>query len=178
MKRIAFWCLVGLVALVFGCGKKDTVIRLDKLPETDLSALNPYVEWQPAEISADRLWVNLKGKAKVNLGPSLRVKVTRFTAAGRLDTVFAQVIPGSRPDSGIPGQPGSGDEGAGAIPAPTAPPGASGTGEAGSGDLPPELVPIPSPKPIEAGDEVAMQVDATTDKGVVTKLVFVPMASQ
>ena len=150
MNRATACLLMGCLALVFGCGPKVTVVYLREVPELDLSALDPYVEWGPAEISQDRMWVKLKGKAKADLGEALGVTVTRFTAQGRLDTVFAKVL-----------------EATAGTPEGTGPP-----------QAPPEVDPDPPMRPpiiedlITAGDEVWMDVDATTDKGVVTKLVF------
>ena len=153
MKRATVWCLAGFLALAVGCGKTGEVILLKELPEMDTSAIDAYAEWGPGEISKDRMWVKLNGKAKQELGLGMRVIVTRFTAEGRLDTIPGQLRLLYQPPAEMP--------------APSAP------GEGAAGSLPPGDGPV-APPPIMPGDEVTISVDATTDKGVITKLVFAP----
>ena len=151
MKRAMVWCVAGLLALAGGCGKEGQVILLTELPEMDTSALDAYAEWGPGEISKDRLWVKLNGKAKQELGLGMRVTVTRFTAEGQLDTIPGQLRLLYQPPAETP-----------------APPAA---GERKAGDFPRSDGPTPPP-PITPGDEVTISVDATTSTGVITKLVF------
>ena len=153
------WCLVGVLALAVGCSKSgDEVIRLKDMPEMDMSEMAAWVEFGPGEISDDALWVNVKGKAKVDFGASkLQVNVTRFTAEGRLDKVAAYVKLANPPVPEMPERPTAGEE--------------------GSSEYDPMFRPPILPPPlIVAGDEVIMAVDATTNKGVITKLVLKPMA--
>lgn len=158
MKRTAMLCLVGLLALAFGCGRKDKIILLKNVPEIDRTAMDPYADLGSAEISQDRMWVNISGTAKQELGQGLQVEVERFTAQGRLDNVTAHLTLANPPPpwSGPPvSEPGQEEEGP----------------MYGAGQRPP-LAP-----PIVVGDEVVMAVDATTNKGVITKLVLKPVGA-
>ena len=155
MKRVAVVCLVGLLALAFGCGKWGELILLKALPEIDKSALDPYVDLGPGEISSDKVWVNISGTAKQDLGQGLQVDMERFTAEGRLDNVTAYLRLAKPPAPVIPDMPEPGQGGKGALFRP----------------------PILPPRPISVGDEVTMVMDGTSTKGAITKLVLKPMGA-
>ena len=154
MKRATVWCLVGVLALVAGCRRSDEVILLKRLPEIEMSGMDEFVDFGPAEISQDRLWVVIPGKAKQDLGQAFPVTVTRYMGGERLDTITARVVR----DEPMPGAPVAGPEGA--------PPGVP----AGPWmEMGPQAVP-----PVASGEKVKLSVDSTTNKGVITKLVFAP----
>jgi len=154
MKKVAVCCLVGLLALAVGCRRSGQVVLLKELPEIDTSALDTYADWGPGEISTDRMWVKLNGKAKKELGLGIRVRVKRFIGEELLDTVPGQLRLLYQPPAETPAPPSPGGGAGGAVPlrsdGPTPPP------------------------PIMPGDEVTISVDATTNQGVITKLVLTP----
>ncbi|MFH0964044.1 MAG: hypothetical protein V2A58_08525 [Planctomycetota bacterium] len=155
MKRVAVLCGVGLLALIVGCSKSgDKLIRLTEVPEIVSTALDPYVTLGDKTISDDRIWVIAKGKAKQPLGERLQLNVQRFTAAGPLDQVTAFVVLANPPVVEPPPRPGD-TEGAGGAPGP-------------------DYVPPPPPK-IVADDEISITIDATSDKGKITKVVLTPV---
>ena len=157
MKSATAVCLVGLLVLAFGCGKKgDEVILLKSLPEIDKAALDPYADLGPGEISSDRMWVHISGTAKQELGQGLQVDVERFTVEGRLDTATAYLRLAHPPAPVMPERPE---------------PGEGGENPVRRMEMP------PPPPPIAVGDEVSMAVDATSNKGVITKVVLKPMGA-
>ena len=155
MKRATVVCMVGLLALTIGCWKRgDKLIRLTTLPEIDTSALDPYVEITNKEISSDRVWVILQGKAKQPLGGGLQINVQRFTGEGPLDTVTTSVVMGG--------------------PVPLGP--FSPRGAERKAPTPEERAAVrPGNKGIEQGDEILIRVDATTTKSKITKLQLSPV---
>ena len=153
MKRVGLVCALCAMALIVGCGKqKVTVVTLKELPTIDTSAVDEYVTLDDPSISGDGLFVNIKGTAKMALGTSMAVMVTRFKDGQRLDTKPAAIMPNKpRDPSEMPARPQPGD------PAP---------------DPAMENHEPPPPQVIEEGDPVLLSIDASCEGGVITKLVI------
>ena len=153
MKKAMGWCLVGVLALAAGCARKGEVILLKKLPEIEISGLDELMEFEQAEISKDRMWVMIPGRAKQDLGRGYRIEVTRFQDGERLDTITAYVTR-AEPMPGTEAWDGEG-------PAPL------GKGPS-LNDGPPTI------PPVAAGEKIKVSVDATTNTGRITKIALGP----
>lgn len=155
MKRL--WMLAGItgLALLWGCGEKETVVRITEPPEIDHSAIDEYIEVTETKVGPEGLNVVISGKAKVALGEGVALDVERFQGSTKVDTVRARIAQTKQPEMPAGAQTGTPVEGE-RLPPPymmTGPP------------------PIP---PIEAGDPVTIAMDATTEGGKISRLVIRP----
>jgi len=155
MKRLCLLAAVGALVVAYGCGQKETVVRLTEAPEIDHSAIDEYMEFEKAEISQQGLLVLVSGKAKVALGQGVAVKIDRFKGGALLDTINGRISQAKTIE--MPG--GVGAEPSGELVDPAAaPPGP-----------PPGMEAIQN---IEPGDPVQIVIDATTEGGKISKLVI------
>ena len=152
MRKLHFCVAAGVLSLLVGCGSKLTVVLLKEVPEIDHSALDPLMDYGGAEISENRLFVVVKGTAKVAMGLSHGVRVQRYTKEGLLDTTSARISSAkevSQPEP-LPVDPDR------------------------DPDVMPPRPPMPAPPLIEEGGPVQIEIDATMSGDRITKLVIMP----
>jgi hypothetical protein len=135
-----------------GCGPDQTIVLLKDVPEIDHSAIDELVTYEGAEISESRMFVVVKGTAKVDMGPGRGVRVQRHTKDGLLDTIAARIS--------------SAKEVVQPEPTPVDP-------NRDPNVMPPRP-PMPKPALVEAGGPVQIDIDATMSGGRITKLVIMP----
>jgi len=154
---VAAAALAALVLVLRLAGRPD-VVPLKELPEIDHSAIDPFVEYEGAEIHpAERYMIVIRGEAKVDLvitrgaglkpGRNMPVTVDRFMDGEKIDTVTASI----------------------GVRKPKLP----------SGYVHPENAGYPPPYSwdVQAGDKVLIMIDATTTTGRFDRLVIQPAGS-
>ena len=150
MKRMTVLLAVGLLVLFVGCGPKLTVVLLEEVPEIDHAGIDHLLDYEGAEISKDRLFIIVRGTAKMYLGLSTGVNVERHTKAGLLDTIGASITSGKE------------------VPQPEKQPVDL---DADPSVMPPRP-PMPPPSVIEEGGPVHIMINATMSGGRITRLII------
>jgi len=147
MKRVLVLVTVSLllVGLLFHqCGKKQYPITLlKKAPEIDGAAVADYLAVDEVKIGPTRMFLFVFGTAKKDLPPGTPVAIDRFQGDSKIDTVFGSVSLSREPR--LP-------EGYVIRPGQGGPP--------------------PYDFNIYAGDPIRIDVDATMEEGLFTRLVI------